>query len=1201
MVGKRIREHGGNWRQAMPRFLVLFLGSGLLVLAIGVLMYASERGRRVDRLAADERGRLESQAKAMEGALLQVATDLLSLSRNDAIQRAAELGVGESGGQLDRQNASALARDIERFASGKRDYLELALYDRKGRELMHLERAEGEPVAVFPEGSARNRGRSPVELDELPSGQVRYWLSDGEGQGLRFAAGVRADGRLLGSLVLACRGEALLAGAAAPEEGVAAELRIMDRHARSVLAFAGDQPGKRAYDPSVAAPELWQQILAAAEGQVSNRSGITSYRDLKPGRPLNELTAGSAPGGWKLVAHVSGRQLGALMTPYRNQLTGYALGILVLLGAGSALLVFGRLRTRTANPSLDASRERFERLIDDAHELVITTQLEADAAGTAQLINLNRAAMELFGYDAAELAQMSLGELVVPGSLEAMRRHLAAARAGRAPAVAVELVDRSGKSHWLEIAFQRTVAADGGSTVLRGVGRDISERKGLEHALRELEQLLDLEAAATTALHHGDNLEGALAALINRPELASSGWVALYAASDAKGALERVAYRVLDSKDKEAGVLVELLPATLPDAFRPLAGAERPFRLDLRAEGDPPFGQPLPSRHAACWIFPLGHSTGAAGALLFFTRDGGDWPARRLEAIGRIAGACGQFVARRRLSAGLAAEHAALETSRSETARAGDNLPSFLTHISDRLRRPARRLADDCQRALAAPGQDREGLESAARGARGLLRSIEDILTYAELEAGRLEVAQTEFVWRDVVREALDTLAEAAMRRGLTLRAEIEKQIPSRVIGDGPRVRQVLDQLLGNALRFTEQGEVVLKVQLARESARNVSLQFTVHDTGCGISDAQQNGLFAPFGQEGGPASRRHRSGGLGLSLASRLVRAMGGTMWMQSVPGQGSNFHFTCPFGLPQDETRPQATRETHPSRAPGELVGAGVGGSQPAGEAPVHMAPPPSLKLLVAEESEASRQRLGQLLEAQGHRVQLAESAIQAIELLAQQDYDGVLMSVQMRDMDGLTATRAIRDYERESGAHLPVVAMSAEAMAGDRARCEAAGMDYYLSKPIAEQELAKIIMRLAQGLSQDAAVGAQREGERKEATVNIDTELSVFDRAAALDRVGGDLELLVELAGMFMEDCPQLLAEIENAVRNGDSDALRQSAHTLKGAVGNFSAQGVYDAAYALEQIGRSGDLNDAAGAYKVLKQELERLQPLLGALA
>ncbi|MBM4118517.1 response regulator [bacterium] len=1201
MVGKRVRERDGNWRRAMPRFLVLFLGSGLLVLAVGLLLYASERGRRVDRLAASERERLESQANAMEGTLLQIATDLLSLSRNGAIQRAAEHGIGEGGGQLDRQSASALARDIERFAGGKRDYLELALYDRKGHERMHLERAEGEPVAVFPDGPARERGRSPVELDELPVGQVRYWLSDQEGQGLRFATGVRADGQLLGSLVLACRGEALLAGGAEPPEGVAAELRIMDRHARSVLAFAGDRPAKRAYDPSTAAPELWQQILAAAEGQASNRSGITSYRDLKPGRPLSELTAGGAPGGWKIVAHVSGGQLGALMTPYRNQLLGYALGIFVLLGLGSGLLVFGRLRTRPADTHLDASRERFERLIDDARELVITAELQADAAGTAKLIALNRAATDLFGYDAAEVAQMSLGELVVPDSLEAVRRHLAAARSGRAGAVVLPFADRSGKTHWLEITFQRTVAADGGSTVLRGLGCDVSERKGLECALRELEQLLDLEAAASAALHHGDNLEGALAAILNRPELESSGWVALYAASDAKSGLERLAFRVLDSKDKEAGVLVELLPVTLPEAFRPLAGGERPFRLDLQAAGEPPFGQALPPRHAACWIFPLGRSTGVTGTLLVFTHQTGDWPARRLEAIGRIAGACGQFVARRLLSAGLAAEHAALETSRSETARAGDSLPCFLTHVSDRLRLPARRLVDDCQRALAAPGHDREGLESAARGARGLARSIEDILTYAELEAGRLEVAQTEFVWRDVVREALDTLAEAAMRRGLTLRAEIEKQIPSRVIGDGPRVRQVLDQLLGNALRFTEHGEVVLKVQLARESARSASLQFTVHDTGCGIPDSQQNGLFAPFGQGGGPASRRHRNGGLGLSLASRLVRAMGGTMWMQSVPGQGSNFHFTCPFGLAQDESRPQAAREATPQRAPAELAGAGIGGSLPAGEAPVHIAPPPSLRLLVAEESEASRQRLGQLLEAQGHRVQLADSAIQAIELLAQQDYDGVLISVQMRDMDGLTATRAIRDYERAGGAHLPVVALSAEAMAGDRARCEAAGMDYYLSKPIDERELLKVIVRLAQGLSQDAATGAQREGERKEAIVNVDTELSVFDRAAALDRVGGDLELLVELAGMFMEDCPQLLVEIENAVRNGDSDALSQSAHTLKGAVGNFSAQSAYDAAYVLEKIGRSGDLSEAASSYRVLKQEIERLQPLLGALA
>jgi CheY-like chemotaxis protein/HPt (histidine-containing phosphotransfer) domain-containing protein len=211
----------------------------------------------------------------------------------------------------------------------------------------------------------------------------------------------------------------------------------------------------------------------------------------------------------------------------------------------------------------------------------------------------------------------------------------------------------------------------------------------------------------------------------------------------------------------------------------------------------------------------------------------------------------------------------------------------------------------------------------------------------------------------------------------------------------------------------------------------------------------------------------------------------------------------------------------------------------------------------------------------------------------------FDLVLMDIHMPVMDGLTATRAIRDYEKEGGAHLPVVAMSAEAMAGDRARCEAAGMDHYLSKPIDEKELLAVIARLAQTLARQAPTAGSGD-DRKDANVNVDMDLSVFDRAAALDRVGGDLELLIELAGMFMEDYPQLLAEIEGALRNGDSDALRQSAHTLKGAVGNFSAQNAYDAAYALEQIGRSGDLGEATGAYRVLKQELERLQPMLGAL-
>ncbi len=1190
MAGKHKQERHGGWKQAMPRFFSIFLGSALLVLAIGVLLFAAERERRLTGLAGQEESRLRLQAAYSEQQLQQAATELLALGRNETLQRAGELGVGDGPGQLDRQQALALARDLERFAGVKDACAELALYGRKGRELMHLELGGGEPVAVFPDSGAVGRRRSPVDLDELPAGQVRFWQAEGGEPRLLLATGVREGGRLVGSLVLGLRPESLLGKTAEQGGSDMADLRILDRRGRSLLAVASGELSSRAFDPSQAAPELWSRIHSSAEGQQQDGTGLTSYRTLDLARPLVELTGESAPGGLKVVAHVTDAQVSAAMRAWIAGLAAYYLVALFIIAIGAGLLAFWHLMPWSQGEEVESGRERHERYLEDSRDLVITAEIDEDATGTAKLIAMNRAAMELLGFDAAEIAQMSLSEIIQPDSLEALRRHLGAARSGRAHSVDLEMVSRSGKVLSVELHFQRAVSADGESSVLRGTGRDVSQRKRLEKSVIELEQLMDMQTAAIGALQESDNVEAALTTVLGRTELESSGWVALYATMDAQRPLERVAHRVLDSKDKQAGVLVDSLPATLPESFRPIATGERPFRIDLKAAGEPPFGVPLPALHAACWLFPLGRAAGVTGALLVFTRSEAEWSTRRQDALRQIAGACGQSLAHRRLSAGLAAEHAALETSRGETAKAEDTLPTFLTRVADRLRLPARRLVDEANRALESPGAERAGLEGAARNARGLLRSIEEILSYAELEAGRLEVAQTEFVWRDLVREALDAMAEAAMRRGLTLRAEIEKQIPPRLIGDAPRVRQVLDQLLGNALRFTEKGEVVLKVQLARETAQGVSIHFTVHDTGSGIPDEQQNSLFAPFGQEGVAASRRHRNGGLGLSLASRLVRALGGTMWMQSVPGQGSNFHFTCPFGLPSGQEKPRyGAKETPATPSP-----ATVGG------APVHVAPPPSLRVLLAEESESSRTRLSALLSAQGHRVQAADSAIQAIELLAQQDFDAVFMSVQMRDMDGLTATRAIRDYEKEGGVRLPVVAMSAEAMAGDRARCEAAGMDHYLSKPIDEKELLGLVARLAQGMTQYAAAASGPGADRRDVNMHVDMDLSVFDRAAALDRVGGDLELLIELAGMFMEDCPQLLAEIEGALRNGDSDALQASAHTLKGAVGNFSAQNAYDAAYALEQIGRSGDLSEAVAAYRVLKQELERLQPMLGAL-
>ncbi|MCB1164309.1 response regulator [bacterium] len=1196
MMGKRRHSQDGAMKRALPRFLAYFLGSALMVLAIGVLLFVAERASRTEFLADQEQSRLRLQGDVAERELRQISTDLLTLAKNASVGRAMLVGVGEAPGQLDRDDALALARDLENFAQVKGVYDALTLYDRAGHQLLRLENADSEPVAVFPDSAESRRKRAPVDLGSLPAGEVRYWMPEDQSARLSVATAVREAGRSQGCLVLSYRTAHLLGEMGEQAQNAATDLRILDRRGRTLFATAAGRPATAAFDPSTADPELWHRILSTGDGQQREASGLVTYRSLRPGRWLEELDAKSeGQGGWKLVAFLPASELSAAMQPYLGQLLRFYLAVLVLLALGSLLLAVGRVRSRQAAEDADASRERYAKLMDDARELVITATIEEDATGTAGLLSLNRAATELLGFDAAEVAQMSLSELVTPASIEALRRHLATARMGRAKAVELEVITRGGQVHSLELIFKRVVSEDGESSVLRGSGHDVGDRKRAETALDSMEQLMTLQTTVLTLLDH-DDLDGALGTLLAHPELRLSGWVALYAAVDAQSPVERAHYRAVESKD--AGVLVDYLPERLPDSLRPTLAAEHPFRLDLHADGDPPFGKALPKAHRVCWFFPVGQG---AGALLLFSADEGDWAAPRQEVFANLARACGQRLSLRRLSAGLAAGRAALDSARSETAKAEDTLPSFLIRVGDRLRLPARRLVTEAGQAIASGQDPAAGLATLERGARGVLRSIEEILTYAELEAGRLTVKAEEFDWREVLRDALGAMAEASARRGLTLRAEIEKQIPPRLVGDAHLLRQVLDQLLGNAVRYTEEGEVVLKVQLARETAGGVSLHFTVHDTGCGIPDEQQNSLFSAFGDEGQAASRRHRNGGMGLSLASRLVKAMDGTMWMQSVPSQGSNFHFTCPFSLLVGQQKPDFGAKETPA-APGQPTPA------PAPAAPVAAAPPSpapplrSLHLLVADESESSREKLRTLLQQHGHRATVVDSAIQAIESIALDDFDAVLMGVQMRDMDGLTATRAIRDYEKSGGAHLPVIALSAQAMEGDRARCEAAGMDHYLAKPIDEQQLLATLAAVAQGTSLGpAAPGVEApHDDGKDINVNVDMDLSVFDRAAALDRVAGDIELLIELAGMFMEDVPNMLAEIESAVRNGDSDGLRKSAHTLKGAVSNFSAQNAQDAAWALEQIGRSGDLSEAVGAYNLLRQEIERLQPLLSSL-
>ncbi len=471
--------------------------------------------------------------------------------------------------------------------------------------------------------------------------------------------------------------------------------------------------------------------------------------------------------------------------------------------------------------------------------------------------------------------------------------------------------------------------------------------------------------------------------------------------------------------------------------------------------------------------------------------------------------------------------------------------------------------------------------------ADGLLNIINDILDFSKIEAGKLRFEMLDFDLPTALDDLFALHAARAAAKKIRLQMLIEPDVPNSLRGDPNRLRQILLNLIGNAIKFTSAGEIRLRVEVCAATDSHHTLKFTVTDTGIGIKPEHLPQLFQPFVQADGSIVRRFGGTGLGLAISKQLVELMGGEIGVRSEFEKGSTFWFTVRFepgGIESQSAAQRGLAETNQISAVS---------AQKTVETPIK-----PFRILVAEDNLISQKVVLNYLKNLGYAYDLAENGAQAVEMLEQQSYDLVLMDCQMPEMDGFEATEIIRRRDSEiNRSRTIIVAMTANAMVGDLERCLSRGMDDYISKPLSLDRLDELLRRWTTEISESAGSAGDADfnskiPESEEAAVDLSVlnSYQFFPDATQPD-------LIRELIEIYLSDNAQRLEKAQTAISQADLESLRQAAHGISGASASLGARRVARCAAALETLGRqlaNGEAQFDRRAKADLRQLLEQLK-------